>query len=165
MRQGLFGEGAGDAAVTVFGVDGHIGEHGDFAPAVTEADQAGVADYFVVRLPDVAGERRGGAFHGVAGPAQPGFVAAGAAHLADVVLAVTVHAFVEAQFNEVRHLRKVAQDVERAQVGVRLGAGGEGDGGHWGNYKRVVAVCLGEGIICAQVFIGAMLTLFRRGEP
>ena len=55
---------------------------------------------------------------------------AGAAHLADVVLAVAVHAFVEAQFDEVRHLRQVAQDVERPQVGMRFGARGEGDGRH-----------------------------------
>ena len=159
---GSFGQGAGDAAVTVFGVDGHVGEHGDFAPAMTEADQAGVADNFAVRLPDVAGERCGrGVFHG----AHPRWIPTGAAYLAQVALAVAIQAVGEAQFDEVGHLRQVAQHVEGAQVGVRLGARGEGDGGHWGNYKRVVAVCSCAGIICAQVFIGAMLTLFIRGEP
>jgi hypothetical protein len=43
-------------------------------------------------------------------------------------------------------LRQVAQYVERTQVGMRGGAGGKGNGGHWWNYKRVVVFYLGEGV-------------------
>ena len=116
---------------------------------MTEADQAGVADDFAVRLPDVAGERRGrGVFHG----AHPRWIPTGAAHLAQVALAVAIQVVGEAQFDEVGHLRQVAQDVERAQVGMRGGARGDGDGGHCWNYKRVVVVWLGGRIMLFVVY-------------
>lgn len=104
---------------------------------MSKRDQADVADDAFVFLPDVAGERQGGGFGHAVGPGEEGAVAACAAHVLQVAPAFAVHGVGEALFDQVGHGGQVAQDVERAQVGVRLRffSCWGGDGGHWLDYR------------------------------
>jgi competence protein ComEC len=137
----LFGDGAGDAAVTVIGMHGHVGDQVNLAPVMPKDDQAGVANDFSILFPDEAAQWHvRGVFHRV----HPRLITAGAAHIADVVFAIVIHVLAEAQFDQVCHLWQVVQGVEWAQVGVSRLPRGNGDGRHWVNYKRVVGFCLGR---------------------
>ncbi len=145
VLEGALGEGTGDAFAAVVGVDGDVGDEVEAGFVVAEGDEADVADDVSVVFPDVAGEGEGGGFGDAVCPFEEGVVGSGAAHVLYVAAAFAVHGVGEAEFDEVCDLGEVAEDVEGAQVGVVLFAGGDGDGCHRGYYSAVWGVGKGWG--------------------
>lgn len=91
VLHGADGEGAGDSAAAMIGVDGNVGDKVEALFIPFEGHEADVADDVMSFFPDVAGERQGGGFCDAVRPFEEGVVAACAAHVLHVTPAVAIH--------------------------------------------------------------------------
>lgn len=142
MLHGAFCERAGDSATAKIGMDGDIGNEIKAMLFLLERHEADVAHDAMVFLPNVARERKRGGFCHAVRPFEKGVIGTCAAHILHIAPAVAIHGAGEAQLDQVRHGGQVLEDVERTQMRVTLSLRRKGDGGHWGNYTRVVRGCI-----------------------